>query len=82
MRRIGHLFTQASHRCHWQSQEYSLFKEEIKDTSGVGVSPHTHIRSDQQLSGRLLGRLEGRSVSVSVSVSVSRMRVINDFDRE
>ena len=53
-------------------------RKRSKDTSGVGVSPHTHIRSDQQLSGRLLGRLEGRSVSVSVS----RMRVINDFDRE
>ncbi len=45
-------------------------RDPAKDTSGVGVSPHTHIRSDQELSGKLLGRLEGGSVSVS------RMRVI------
>ena len=69
MRRIGHLYPGLS-------QAAPVLALQGRDPSGVGVSPHTHIRSDQQLSGRLLGRINGGSVSVS------RMRVTNDFDRE
>ncbi len=46
MRREGHFHPGLSQvKCHWQPNEYSVPRKISKDTSRVGVSPHTHTHT-------------------------------------